>query len=58
MGYCIQCGSPIPSGQQICSMCHGDPDYDKDEHSRRCQEEQRIGEEENELRHQRDEEDD
>jgi hypothetical protein len=24
------CGSPIPNGQKICSMCYGDPDYGKD----------------------------
>ena len=28
--YCSQCGSPVPSGQRICSMCYGDPDYGSD----------------------------
>lgn len=30
MGYCSQCGIPIPTGQRICSMCYGDPFYGRD----------------------------
>lgn len=25
MKYCVDCGSPIPDGQNTCSMCYGDP---------------------------------
>ena len=30
MANCTQCGSSIPDGQRICSMCYGDPDYGRD----------------------------
>lgn len=30
MSYCSQCGSPIPNGQRICSMCMGDIDHGND----------------------------
>ena len=29
-GYCVCCGSPVPSGQRTCSMCYGDMDHGKD----------------------------
>ena len=28
--YCVMCGSPIPDGQNCCSMCYGDPGYGRD----------------------------
>lgn len=30
MATCISCGSSIPNGQRICSMCYGDVDHGKD----------------------------
>ncbi len=30
MGYCTQCGSPIPDSQRVCSMCYGDIEYGSD----------------------------
>jgi hypothetical protein len=30
MGCCSSCGSPVPDGQSICSMCYGDPAYGSD----------------------------
>lgn len=30
MNNCTQCGSPIPDGQSICSMCMGDISWGKD----------------------------
>ena len=30
MSYCSSCGVPIPGGQEICSMCYGDPFYGND----------------------------
>ena len=27
---CSMCGSSIPSGQNVCSMCYGDPYYGRD----------------------------
>lgn len=30
MNYCTMCGSPIPDGQKVCSMCYGDIDYGND----------------------------
>lgn len=30
MANCSQCGSSIPDGQRVCSMCYGDPDYGRD----------------------------
>ena len=40
MNYCIQCGSPIPEGQHVCSMCYGDPEYGRDGYYRRWLEEE------------------
>jgi len=34
MGNCVMCGSPIPDGQNCCSMCYGDPEYGRDGHYR------------------------
>ena len=30
MKYCVDCGVPIPEGQNVCSVCYGDPFYGKD----------------------------
>ena len=30
MNYCKMCGSPIPDGQNVCSMCYGDVGYGRD----------------------------
>ncbi len=30
MGSCCDCGSSIPDGQEVCSMCYGDVDYGND----------------------------
>lgn len=30
MDCCSSCGSPVPDGQSICSMCYGDPYYGND----------------------------
>lgn len=30
MANCSCCGSEIPEGQNICSMCYGDVDYGSD----------------------------
>ena len=30
MNSCSMCGSPIPDGQSVCSMCYGDPAYGTD----------------------------
>ena len=30
MGSCSQCGSSVPDGQGICSMCYGDPGHGSD----------------------------
>jgi len=40
MNSCVQCGSPIPEGQQTCSMCYGDIDHGSDGYYRRWAEEQ------------------
>lgn len=44
--HCVDCGSPIGSGQRTCSMCYGDPDHGSDGYYRQWQEEQRRAEEE------------
>ena len=38
--HCVDCGSPIPDGQNTCSMCYGDLDYGKDGYYRARMEEQ------------------
>ena len=30
MNSCSSCGSAIPDGQGVCSMCFGDPSYGSD----------------------------
>lgn len=30
MANCVQCGLPVPEGQNVCSMCYGDPYYGSD----------------------------
>ena len=40
MANCTQCGSPIPNGQKICSMCYGDPDHGSDGYYRQYLEQQ------------------
>ena len=30
MNSCSQCGIELPDGQNICSMCYGDPYYGTD----------------------------
>lgn len=37
---CSQCGSPVPDGQRVCSMCYGDIDYGKDGYYREWAEQQ------------------
>ena len=34
------CGSPIPEGQNVCSMCYGDIDYGSDDYYRQWAEKQ------------------
>lgn len=36
--YCVCCGSPIPNGQNGCSMCYGDLDYGGDGYYRQAME--------------------
>ena len=40
MGYCVQCGSPIPDYQNTCSMCFGDIDHGSDGYYRKWAEDQ------------------
>jgi len=40
MGQCSQCGSSVPDGQGICSMCMGDINHGSDGHYQRWAEEQ------------------
>lgn len=40
MAQCSQCGSHIPDGQSICSMCMGDINYGTDEYYQQWAEEQ------------------
>lgn len=40
MNSCSQCGSPIPVGQSVCSMCYGDIEFGKDGYYRQWAEEQ------------------
>ena len=40
MNSCSQCGSSVPTGQNICSMCYGDIDHGSDGHYRVWAEEQ------------------
>lgn len=30
MAYCKSCGVWVPNGQNFCSMCYGDPYYERD----------------------------
>lgn len=30
MAHCTMCGSRVPDGQHVCSMCYGDPYYGND----------------------------
>ena len=34
MNSCSMCGSIIPEGQKVCSMCYGDIDYGTDNYYR------------------------
>ena len=38
--YCRQCSVRIPEGQEICSICYGDPDYGSDGYLRALMEEE------------------
>lgn len=40
MGNCGSCGSSVPDGQPVCSMCYGDPEYGRDGYYRQWLEEQ------------------
>lgn len=40
MNYCTCCGSDIPGGQRVCSMCYGDVGYGSDGHYERWAREQ------------------
>ena len=46
--YCVDCGSPIPAEQRICSMCYGDINFGRDDYYKEWAEEQKR-EEEREL---------
>ena len=39
-GNCTQCGSSVPDGQSICSMCMGDINHGSDGHYQQWAEEQ------------------
>jgi len=39
MNYCVMCGLPVPNGQNVCSMCYGDPEYGRDGYYRQWLEE-------------------
>lgn len=52
MGYCSSCGSPVPDGQNSCSMCYGDPAYGRDGHYQNWLEEQWAEEEERHMEEQ------
>lgn len=41
MNCCVQCGSPIPDDQEVCSMCHGDIDHGADGYYRQLAEMER-----------------
>ena len=45
MSYCSSCGSKIPDGQRVCSMCYGDIDYGSDGYYRQWAEEEMRREE-------------
>lgn len=30
MSTCTSCGATVPDGQNLCSMCYGDPEYGND----------------------------
>ncbi len=40
MNNCSQCGSSIPDGQRVCSMCYGDISYGNDGYYQQWAEEQ------------------
>lgn len=40
MGNCTQCGSSVPNGQSICSMCMGDINHGNDGHYENWEQEQ------------------
>ena len=44
--YCSCCGSSVPEGQGVCSMCYGDMDYGNDGYYRQWAEEQAKQDEE------------
>jgi hypothetical protein len=46
MANCSMCGSWIPDGQRVCSMCYGDIDYGNDGYYRQWAEEEMIRQEE------------
>ena len=48
MGQCSQCGSSIPDGQSICSMCMGDIDHGSDGYYRQWAEQEMERERDNE----------
>jgi len=41
MSRCKMCGTDLPEGQSICSMCYGDMDHGADGHYRKWAETQR-----------------
>lgn len=41
-GQCSQCGSSVPDGQSICSMCMGDINHGSDGHYQRWAEQEEI----------------
>lgn len=40
MSNCVMCGSPVPEGQNTCSMCYGDIDHGKDGYYRQWAEQE------------------
>lgn len=44
MPSCRSCSSAVPSGQNLCSMCYGDPDYGRDGYYRKFLEDQELEE--------------
>ena len=60
MNNCSQCGSTIPDGQSICSMCMGDINHGSDGYYQSWAEEQMLKErlqEEEQLRQEQEQHD-
>ena len=44
MSNCSCCGSSVPEGQSVCSMCYGDMDYGSDGYYKEWAENQEYNE--------------